>query len=174
MIRIFLFLLFALTTINSVAQLCVQRLVSPTYPRLARIAQIQGKVTVEFTVESGGKIAVGKTTGPKLLIENTTENLRNWILCPDQTSRRFTITFSYLLQGQRQYHDGPADVVFQLPQSVTITAKPYEPQPSAEQPLPRIRRRDSTDVTGARLTSSRVTRMAIRESFTRWIYGSSA
>ncbi len=133
MMPIFAILLFTFTTANSVAQLCVQRLVTPTYPRLARIAQIQGHVTVELTVETSGKIALGQATGPKLLIENTEQNLRRWILCPNETSKRsLTITYTYVLEGQRQYHDGPADVVFQLPQTVTITGRPYDPQPSAE------------------------------------------
>lgn len=134
MIRIIMFLLSMFLTGNAVAQLCVQRVVSPTYPRLARIAQIQGKVTVELTVNSIGKLELGNATGPKLLIENTQQNLRQWILCPGETPKRsFTITYTYLLQGQRQYDDGPSEVVFQLPESVTITAPPYEPQPSAEQ-----------------------------------------
>jgi hypothetical protein len=155
MTRIFMFVLFTLTTASSVAQLCVQRVVTPAYPRLARIAQIQGKVTVELTVDSGGKIAVGKATGPKLLIENTEENLRHWILCPADSQRSFTITYSYLLQGQRQYHDGPSDVIFQLPQSVTITARPYEPQPSAEQSRTRVRPRGNTVTTAELRKSSR-------------------
>ena len=135
MIRTLVFVLFTFTSASSVAQLCVQRLVAPIYPRLARVAQIQGKVTVEVTVASGGKIVVGKARGPKLLVENSKANLRHWILCPDATSQRsFTITYTYLLQGRQQYHGGSADVVFQLPQSVTITARPYEPQPSAEEP----------------------------------------
>lgn len=120
------------------AQLCIQHIVSPDYPRLARIARVEGRVTLTVNFDEKGKVAsIGASSGPPLLVRPAEENIRQWVLCPRASSSGpMVISYTYALEGKPQYEDGPAKVIFELPGDVHITARPYEPQPQNSQAVP--------------------------------------
>src|SRR4051812_43507840 len=84
------------------AQLCIQHIVSPDYPRLARIAQVEGRVTLSVNFDEQGKVAsVRASSGPPLLMQPTEENIRQWVLCPRaNSSGPMVISYTYALEGK--------------------------------------------------------------------------
>lgn len=50
----------------------------PVVPPLARIARAEGEVTVEFSVDAGGKTAVGHVEGPDLLKPAAQQTVQSW------------------------------------------------------------------------------------------------
>lgn len=124
-------LLILISTLSASAQLCLQHIVSPNYPRLARIAQIKGRVTLTVNVNEQGKVeSVQASSVSPLLAQPAEENIRQWVFCPSaKSSGPLVISYIYALEGRAQYEDGPAKVIFDLPSDVHITAHPCEGQP---------------------------------------------
>lgn len=116
---------------------CVRHLVVPGFPRLARMARLQGPVTIEIEIGEDGKVVSAKASGVHRLLERASEeNIRQWTFRPatltgSPISRQLRITYTYKLVGKEQYDDPPPYVVFDLPHRVEITSRPPEPQPAA-------------------------------------------
>jgi TonB family protein len=114
--------------------LCVRRIVAPGYPRLARIAKMQGEVTVDIGVSADGRVVSVKTSGAdELLKEASAENARQWTFCPTRKApseplEHLIVTYIYRLDGGEEYYDPPPRLVFDLPQRIEITTHPYKPQ----------------------------------------------
>ena len=113
---------------------CVRYIVAPGYPRLARMARLQGSVTVEVKVAEDGRVLSAKGIGAhNLLIRASEENVAHWIfdtgLDKNGASIKRTVIYVYRLEGKEQYYDSMPLVVFDLPGHVEITAHPPEPQP---------------------------------------------
>jgi TonB family protein len=139
-------LLVATTAWCQVPQpVAVRHLVAPAYPRLAREAQIQGSVRVEIEINPPGKVVRARASGPDKLLERAAEkNIRKWIFAataPGELSglTRLTVTYVYVLKGKEEYRDPLPEVVFDLPDQVTITSHPPEPQPQRVRRSPRMR-----------------------------------
>jgi TonB family protein len=115
-------------------QTCAKHVVVPGYPRLARVARLEGTVNVEIQVDSRGKVISAKASGGhKLLQSASEENIREWTFDSSMLSggqpRRLQIAYLYRLEGKEQYHDAPPKVILDLPDRVEIIAHPPEPQP---------------------------------------------
>lgn len=136
-LSIFAWLILTTIAASASSGLCVQHLISPGYPRLARIAQLEGAVTVKAELGSDGTVAsvisAGGDSGNKFLLDVSRDNLRQWLFCkadPSQTKsdREISITYVYKLNGKPAYYEPPAEVVFDLPDRIEITSRPYDPQ----------------------------------------------
>ncbi len=111
----------------------VRHIVSPGYPRLARIAQLQGDVTVEIEISKDGKVASAKAhAGHPILQRASEENARTWTFEPAKEDSAQSIHYHYVLEGRQTYYDPPPKVVFELPSYVEIRSRPYQPQPSGQ------------------------------------------
>jgi len=132
-----IFGLFILTTVAAAAAdgVCLRHAVSPGYPRLARIAQIQGEVRVTAIIGQDGKVASASSSGGHKLLRDASEtNIRQWKFCSSGSEhgtepRELVLKYVYRLEGEQEYYDPPAFVVFDLPDRINITSRPYKPQP---------------------------------------------
>jgi TonB family protein len=121
--------------------MCVRHLVAPGYPHLARMASLQGSVTVDFEIAPDGRVisASGSGAAHKLLISTSEENIRQWTSGPLQppgtSSTKHTITYIYKLEGKELYYDPPPTVVLDLPDRVEITTHPPELETAATNTL---------------------------------------
>jgi hypothetical protein len=131
----FLFFLLVLYCRAGDDPICVQHLVVPGYPRLARLAQYKGTVNVELEIGADGRVVSAKGTGANaLLVRASEENALQWVfertaMSANSTLKR-TITYIYSLAGKKEYYDSPPLVVFDLPNRLEITAHPPDPQPT--------------------------------------------
>lgn len=108
----------------------VKHFVAPGYPRLAWFAQLQGTVQVDVEVGPEGKVLSAVATGAHNLLERAAEeNIRDWLFASGDSISRLKMTFIYKLEGQREHEPSPPKVIFDLPDKVTIVARPPEPEP---------------------------------------------
>jgi TonB family protein len=112
----------------------VHEIVVPTYPRLARVAQLEGSPSVELEIGKDGKVLSAKGSGAHpLLVQDAEKCLRQWVFAPIPEGLKLPVkhkvTFRYKLQGKPQYYDPVPRVVLHLPDLVEITSRPYEIQP---------------------------------------------
>jgi len=128
--RLLLVLLISVTTLVHAADRAVRHIVSPGYPRLARIAQLQGPISVDVRIAPDGKIVSAKASGAhQLLLRETEDNVRKWIFEPSATESHQIIHYRYILTGKQMYADPVPAVSFDLPNEVEIRSNPFEPQP---------------------------------------------
>ena len=126
--------ILATATCAGAQVLCVRHMVVPGYPRLARLARLQGSVSVIIQVDARGAVISASASGAsKLLQRAAKQNLQGWTFYPRPvgggSSTRLAITFIYRLEGREEYYDPPSRVVLDLPSSVQIATNPPEPQP---------------------------------------------
>src|SRR4051794_22617117 len=97
----------------------------PKYPPLARQAQIQGTVAVQVQLDASGSVQhLHIIQGHPVLTDGLFDSLEKWqFSCPSaQCATRFTVTFQFVLAGQR---GEPQPVItLDLPSRVLITAHP--------------------------------------------------
>lgn len=128
-------IVLATATCGDAQGVCVRHLVVPGYPRLARMARLQGSVSVDVKIDADGTVASAKGSGSSKLLERAAEqNLRQWTFYPRPTKggcsfTRLTIIFVYRLEGREEYYDPPPRVIMELPSHVQIISNPPEPQP---------------------------------------------
>src|SRR5690242_15360424 len=114
-------LVLASATCGGAQVLCVRHLVVPEYPRLARMARLQGAVTVAIKIDTQGSVVSAKASGASKLLQRAAEqNVRQWTFCPrpvsgGTSSNWSTITFVYRLEGREEYYDPPTRVAMDLP-----------------------------------------------------------
>jgi TonB family protein len=131
-VQTILWLLLTLNPRGAVDVTCVKHILVPRYPRLARIAQFQGTVTVNIQIGIDGTVVSAASSGPdELLRRASEENAKHWTFCPaqDATPRKHTITYVYKLEGPKEYYDSPPIVTIDLPDRVEIIGNPPEPMP---------------------------------------------
>ena len=121
-------------------RLCVQDIVVPGYPRLARIAQLEGSVSLELRIGEDGTVLSAEGSGAHpLLVQEAEKNIREWTFAMFPQSTEFPIShrivFTYRLQGKPEYREPIPRVVLHLPDRVEIISRPSEVQP---QGIPRV------------------------------------
>lgn len=113
-----------------------RHVVVPGYPRLARMARLQGSVTVDIQISADWTVTSARGSGPNKLLERAAEeNIREWTFFPppvasSSASIQTTVTYVYKLEGKEEYYDPPPRVVLDLPYRVEVTSQPPEPQPA--------------------------------------------
>jgi hypothetical protein len=112
----------------------VVRADAPSYPPLARMARITGKIEAAFSVRGGEVITAEAKSGHPLLVKATVENIRSWHF-PPQVSGSFATVFEYRLKGKETPSMQNPKVEMQLPIFVTITATPTRPSSNDSEPV---------------------------------------
>lgn len=130
------FVLFFQLAAYEVPHVCVRDIVAPSYPRLARMAQLQGSVWLELKIDQSDRILSAQGSGAhRLLVEEAEKNIRQWTFAPIAGAVRFPIThrieFRYQLKGKPRYDEPIPKVIFHLPDRVEITSPPFEMQTEA-------------------------------------------
>jgi hypothetical protein len=118
--------------------LCPKHIETPVYPSIAQIANVTGKVSLELTIDAGGKVGDVKATttesnvpGSHLLEGMTVTNIRRWTFAkPPLASYKQTIMYDYEIDKSVPL-DGPTKVAFDLPERVTIVGSGRSAQPSS-------------------------------------------
>jgi len=99
------------------------RLNCPTYPHLARLANVQGDVQLRARVSIEGKLLTVKVlSGAPVLAEYSRENLLTWEVTPVGEEAELDFVFSYRLRAPSEYYDPPPTVVLESVTHVTITS----------------------------------------------------
>jgi TonB family protein len=111
--------------------LVVRRVVVPEYPPLARMARLQGSVTVDVEINGKGEVVSARASGGDPILQRAAEgNARLWTygLAPQSGSfpLKHTVTYVYVLARE----GGCPKVEFNLPDRVQISQAPSELQPS--------------------------------------------
>lgn len=127
-----LWLLLTLNSYQTVDATCVKHILVPRYPRLARLAQLQGAVTVKIEIGIDGTVVSTVSSGPDDLLRRASEeNVQHWTFCraPEGTGpRMYSLTYVYKLEGAKEYNGSPPIVSIDLPDRVEIIGNPPEPQ----------------------------------------------
>jgi len=107
----------------------VLQIAIPTYPALARFANVEGVVHLKITTD-GRQVAMTQVEdGPKLLAPAAEENVRTWrFAAHEPTSFRVTYRYRLVAAGTG---DGPA-LILKLPASVEVRATPRIGDPSPD------------------------------------------
>jgi len=104
------------------------------YPNVARIARLQGTITVKLTVSGDGNVVAAEATSlddllrTHPLLQKEAERLsRQWtftcINCAKESTYPYSLVFSYRLEGKASYY-ADSKVAVDLPNRVTVTANP--------------------------------------------------
>jgi len=107
----------------------VLHLQSPNYPRLARIARIEGAAKLMVTIgESGKVISVKGVSGNPILQSAAEENIREWTFNPGP-QRTLEISYDFgLTDPAVDFGCEPeAQVIFDLPERVVIRSRLSRP-----------------------------------------------
>ena len=100
----------------------------PLYPGVAWAAKITGKVVIQADVRKGGVVAARVLSSPnRYLGDPSLANIRTWQFSDWPESGSFTVTFTYKIEGPPTDYPVSPKVVLDLPQSVTIIARPTKP-----------------------------------------------
>jgi TonB family protein len=110
----------------------VTRVVSVSYPRLALIAAVQGKVRLAAVISSDGTVeSVRVLAGHALLSPVAGQALRKWRFVPCTTARKrceTTIVFSFVLAGDPCDAGAcQSDFQFETPNAAQIRSNPARP-----------------------------------------------
>jgi TonB family protein len=89
----------------------VNNLVIPTYPPVAKVALIQGEVTVEIEIDRDGRVISARALGgDPTLVRSTELNVSEWTFGLTSEPKSFpvkhTITYAYKLLGKRTRDTG--------------------------------------------------------------------
>lgn len=116
----------ALAQANSSGEAILVQATLPTYPAIARVAHITGKVVVDITVNGGKVVKAEAKSGTHYLVIGALSNLNTWRF-DDHVYGTFTITYTYSIAGEEtSVPTNPAIEV--LPSlDVNITARPVKP-----------------------------------------------
>jgi TonB family protein len=116
-------LLIVLATNAACQDAKIVRVVSkePVYPQMARIAHIQGRVTVELTLQPDGDVVIEKATGHPILVQAAKESLQQSIFscegCGDQP-HTFSLNFDFEITDDAAPIIPPAPASARLPHRV--------------------------------------------------------
>lgn len=130
MIRLWLcFLLLSGQPVFAQETLCVRDLDAPSYPELARQAQVEGVVTVSVAIGSDGRATSSEISGPStyvgtpraLLAEEAQSNIKTWTFSSGEP-RKVEVTYEFRLEQPKVRTMPQARIHFDLPNHVVITS----------------------------------------------------
>lgn len=100
----------------------------PLYPGVAWAARISGRVVIEADVRKGDVVAARILSSPsRYLGDPSLANVRTWQFSDWPESSTLTVTFTYKIEGTASNYPLSPRVVLDLPQNVTIIARPTKP-----------------------------------------------
>jgi outer membrane biosynthesis protein TonB len=97
----------------------------PFYPPLARVARVWGTVELTVKVRHGAVTAVEVKTGPPMLAQAATENVKSWKF-PEWVNATFQTKFIYELRDREQLPNG-LKIEMEPPFLTTIATVPPAP-----------------------------------------------
>lgn len=123
------------------APLCPKHIETPSYPQIARVASVSGKVTLRVTIGADGRVThidfANDDARSRMLGTSATENLRHWTFeKPPSAPYTETITYDYEIDSSLPPYDRSPSrpvitkVSFDLPERVTIAANGMMIEPS--------------------------------------------
>jgi TonB family protein len=95
------------------------------YPEIARQARIQGDAVLVAHIGADGSVSIPlRKSGHPLLLQAAEDNLKSWKFQSGE-EQEMEITYHFKLVATESPADSaPADCVFDLPNSVTISSAP--------------------------------------------------
>jgi hypothetical protein len=120
-----LILLLASSTFGQGGEtVCAKHIEVPEYGRMARLARLEGKVTLSITIDADGKVIQAKGTGAHQLLRDQSEkNILLWTFTkPTHAPAVQTMVYEYVLEGPplENYY---SHATFDLPDHVTISSR---------------------------------------------------
>jgi TonB family protein len=114
--------------------ICVRDLVVPGYPPLARMAKLEGSVTVEIEINADGKVTSAKAAGADPILQRAAEtNIRLWTFGSRTESadspQKHTVVYVYKLTKE---YMRCAQVILHLPDRVEISQEPPKIVPATD------------------------------------------
>ena len=104
-------------------QIGVRSFLAPTYPTIARAAQIQGEVRLGITIDTDGKIvSVDSSSGPEILVAGAKANVYRWSYTPVDHSTKLTIIYSYQLRKPEMEREPVPTIELETPFHVIISS----------------------------------------------------
>jgi len=107
---------------------------APNYPEMAWQSNMRGKVSLKILVYKDGRFgfadsAADSAVGPPALVSAAKENLCSWTFAANQSDQPLplTIEYEYRIDKGRASAQLNAEVTYDLPNHVTITAPEYSP-----------------------------------------------
>lgn len=109
--------------------ICPKHIEMPSYPAVAQVARVQGKITLKVTIDTDGKvkdvevIEAGRAHGPNsLLQESAAKNMQLWTFeKPQSAPATQLIVYEYKFDGSLPVHNHLiTKVSLDLPDHVTI------------------------------------------------------
>ncbi len=120
-------ILFGLAAISVLAQdWTPSKIVAITdYPRVPKLARIQGTVEVKCTLDSNGSVTAAEAiSGPRQLQEPARQNALQWRFRRASKEGQYNsviLQYDFLLDGKRQ-DDSKTAFVFELPNRIQVVA----------------------------------------------------
>lgn len=107
---------------------CAKHVEVPEYSRMVRLARLNGRVTLTFTVDADGKVIKARGTGAhQVLCDQSEANIRLWTFTkPTGAPLMQTIVYEYVLEGP-PFEDYYSHATFDLPDRVTISSRIPKP-----------------------------------------------
>jgi hypothetical protein len=108
----------------------VQHFQAPSYPELAWQSKVHGKVTLKILVHKDGRFAFAEDpAGPPALVSAAKENLCSWTFASNASEQPLplTVVYEYFIDKGRSSAQLNAEVSYDLPNHVTVTAPQYSP-----------------------------------------------
>jgi len=94
---------------------CVVHAGSLEYPQLARMARLEGEISVNVAIASDGRVdAAVATSGHPLLMREAQENMREWRFTPGE-KRKLQVTYHFKLKKPETAYRPPTTVAFDFP-----------------------------------------------------------
>jgi TonB family protein len=115
--------------------LCPRHIETPGYPQIARVAHVEGILTLAVTIDADGNVADAevanddKRAGVALLKRFAIFNVRTWIFTkPPSVPYKVTIVYDYEIDKSLPLDDPKVNVKFDLPDHVMIVASDVSTQ----------------------------------------------
>ncbi len=103
---------------------------APSYPEVAWQSKVHGKVTLKILVHKDGRFAFAEDpAGPPALVSAAKENLCSWTFAANDADQPLplTVEYEYRIDKTRASAQLNAQVTYDFPNHVSITAPEYSP-----------------------------------------------
>src|SRR6266852_6845300 len=132
---LFSFLLFSDTPVTADPPMAtesprVMHFEAPSYPEMAWQEKVHGKVTLKILVHKDGRFAFAEDpAGPPALVSAAKENLCSWTFAANDADQPLplTVEYEYRIDKTRASAQLNAQVTYDFPNHVSITAPEYSP-----------------------------------------------